>query len=200
MYNKIAKRIVEVVEATPTNIGVFAASYDVLKGLLDVGLKRSINKPLFYEKQMMPSRENDSLLRLFKSMAGKGGAVLLGVQGGRNSEGVDYPGGQMDSVVIVGVPYARPTSKVIAKLHYYESQFPGHGYEYSYIVPALRKSSQAAGRPIRSLNDRGAIVFLDYRMATARCRKYLPFWIRKNLKILPDKDRVLFETVKQFFL
>ena len=199
MYNKIARRIAEVVDATPTNTGVFVASYDVLKGLLGTGLPKLINKPLFCEKQVMSSKENDSLLNLFKSHARKGGAVLLGVQGGRNSEGVDYPGDEMDSVVIVGVPYAKPTSRIVAKLRYYESQFPGHGYEYSYIIPALRKSSQAAGRPIRSLNDRGAIVFLDYRMATTHCRKYLPFWIRKNLKILPDEDRILFDTVKQFF-
>lgn len=199
MYNKIARRVAEVVHATPTNIGVFVTSYDLLKGLLDIGFSKLIDKPLFCEKSIVSSRENDSLISHFKSQARKGGGVLLGVQGGRNSEGVDYPGDQMDSVVIVGVPYARPTSRIAAKLRYYESQFPGHGYEYSYIIPALRKSSQTAGRPVRSLNDRSAIIFLDYRIATSYCKKYLPLWIRKNLKTLPDKDGVLFENVSRFF-
>ena len=35
--------------------------------------------------------------------------MFLGVQGGRTSEGVDFPGNQMNSVVVVGIPYAEPT-------------------------------------------------------------------------------------------
>ena len=82
----------------------------------------------------------------FKACGGKGGAVFLGVQGGRTSEGVDFPGNQMNSVIVVGVPYAEPTPRVKAQIDYYDKRFPGFGREYGYILPAMKKASQAAGQ------------------------------------------------------
>jgi DNA excision repair protein ERCC-2 len=148
----------------------------------------------------MSSKENDRLIASFKSYATRGGAVLLGVQGGRSSEGADYPGDQMNSVAVVGVPYAEPTARIGAQIKYYESCFPGHGREYGYVVPALKKAAQAAGRPIRSLEDRGAIVFLDYRFATAYCQNFLPLWIQRGMKTLPDEDGAITEELTRFYI
>ena len=199
MYRKLAKRVAEAARYTPANIGVFTASFDVLEGLLSAGLEDMLEKPLLYERKGMKSKENEQLIRRFKSYARSGGAVLLSVQGGRSSEGVDYPGDEMNTVVIVGVPYAEPTPRVKAQVGYYESQFPGKGREYGYILPALKKASQAAGRPIRTLEDRGAIIFLDYRFATAYCQRFLPRWIRRNMKTLPDKDGSIAKELILFF-
>jgi len=199
MYRKLIKRICEAVYATPANVGVFTPSYEVLEALLNQGLKDMINKPLFHEYRNMPSKENEKLINHFKASAKKGGAVLLGIQGGRSSEGTDYPGDQMNTVVVVGVPYAEPTPKVKAQIDYYEEVFPGCGREFGYVLPALKKASQAAGRPIRTLGDKGAIVFLDYRFATPYCQRFLPLWIRERIKILPDVDGLITEEVKGFF-
>jgi len=200
MYNKLAKRIAEAIRHSPnTNIGVFAASYEVLQRILDTGLENAVEKKFFIEKQGMSSRHNDLLIKQFKSYAEKGGAVLLGVQGGRASEGADYPGKQMETVVVVGVPYAQPSPRVEAQIRYYDTKFPGHGREYGYVLPALRRASQAAGRPIRSLDDRGAIIFLDYRFSTAYCRRYLPIWMGENMKTLPDKPGVIAKELMSFF-
>ncbi|RLI21803.1 DNA repair helicase [Candidatus Bathyarchaeota archaeon] len=199
MYHKLAKRIAETARYTPANVGVFTASFDVLEGILSAGLEKMLEKPLFHEKQGMKSKENEQLIRRFKSYAKRGGAVLLGVQGGRSSEGVDYPGDEMNSVVIVGVPYAEPTPRVKAQISYYESRFPGKGREYGYILPALKKASQAAGRPIRTLEDRGAIIFLDYRFATTYCQRFLPRWIRRNMKTLPDRNGSIAKELILFF-
>ncbi len=200
MYKKLVKRIAEVVRYTPEgNIGIFAASYEVSRGLLDAGLEDVIGKKLFVERQGMSSRENDLLIKRFKSHAGKDGAVLLGVEGGRASEGADYPGKQMETVVVVGVPYAQPAPRGNAQIQYYETKFPGHGREYGYILPALRRASQAAGRPIRSLEDKGAIIFLDYRFATRYCLRFIPRWIRRGIKTLPDEDGNIARELMLFF-
>jgi len=201
MYRKMVKRIAEVVLCTPANVGVFAASYEVLEGLLEAGLEDATDKPLFCEHRRMSSQENNRLIKRFKSFAkrGGGGAVLLGVQGGRSSEGVDYPGDEMNSVVVVGVPYAEPTARVKSQIRYFEECFPGRGREYGYMLPALKKASQAAGRPIRTLNDRGAVIFLDYRFATQHCRRFLPFWIRRDMKTLPDEDGSIARELILFF-
>jgi DNA excision repair protein ERCC-2 len=199
MYNKLIKRIAEVVHNTPANIGVFTASYGVLEKLLDAEIENSLEKPLLHEQRGMKSRENERLISKFKSYAKRGGAVLLGVQGGRSSEGADYPGDQMNSVAIVGVPYAEPTPKVNAQIKYYERCFSGHGREYGYVISALKKAAQAAGRPIRTLEDRGAIIFLDYRFATQYCQQYLPLWIRRGIKTLPDQDNALKNELTRFY-
>jgi DNA excision repair protein ERCC-2 len=102
-------------------------------------------------------------------------------------------------VVVVGVPYAEPTSRVKAQIEDYDKCFPGFGREYGYVLPAMKKASQAAGRPIRTLDDRGAIVFLDYRFSTSYCRSFLPSWITCSMKVLPDKKGFLAAEVSNFF-
>jgi DNA excision repair protein ERCC-2 len=200
MYRKIVKRIAEVTGNTPANVGVFAASYEVLDALLRAGFEDTVGKPVFHEKRGMKSKENEFLIKHFKSYAKKdNGAVLLGVQGGRSSEGADYPGDQMNAVVVVGVPYAEPTPKVKAQIDFYEKRFPRFGREYGYVLPALKKAAQAAGRPIRTLEDKGAIVFLDHRYATAYCQRFLPLWIRRGMKTIPDKEGLLSQEIAAFF-
>lgn len=199
MYKRLVKRIEEVTKNTPANVGIFAASYEVLDALLRAGVEEAVVKPFFHEERGMKSKDNEQLIKHFKSHAQKGGAVLLGVQGGRSSEGTDYPGDQMNAVCVVGVPYAEPTPKVKAQIEYYEKCFPGLGREYGYVLPALKKAAQAAGRPIRTLEDMGAIVFLDYRFATSYCQRFLPAWIRRSMKILPDQDGLLAKEIAGFF-
>ncbi len=199
MYGKIIERIEEVVQNTPANTGIFAASFEVLNALLNAGLENALARPLFNERRGMSSKENEKMVAEFKAYADGDGAVLLGVQGGRSSEGVDFPGNQMNSVAIVGIPYAEPTPKVKAQIGYFEGRFPGMGREYGYVLPAMKKASQAAGRPIRTLEDMGAMIFLDQRFAAHYCQGFLPLWIRENLKVLPDEGCAISRELRHFF-
>ena len=61
----------------------------------------------------------------------------------------------------------------------------------------MKRASQAAGRPIRNLDDMGAMVFLDYRFATAYCQGFLPLW--RARAILPDEDGVAAQEIVNFF-
>jgi DNA excision repair protein ERCC-2 len=199
MYKTMIERINEVVENTPTNTGIFAASFQVLNALMAEGLEDAVQKPLYHERQGMSSKANERMVQDFKACGGKGGAVFLGVQGGRTSEGVDFPGNQMNSVIVVGVPYAEPTPRVKAQIDYYDRRFPGYGREYGYILPAMKKASQAAGRPIRTLDDRGAIIFLDNRYAMNYCRNFLPSWITNGMKTLQNEKGLLAKEISGFF-
>ena len=200
MYQTMIERINEVVQNTPANTGVFAASFDVLNALLAEGLEATLDKPLFHEYRGMSSKANEELVAGFKACAEGDGAVFLGVQGGRTSEGVDFPGNQMNSVVVVGVPYAEPTPRVKAQISYYEECFPKLGREYGYILPAMKKASQAAGRPVRTLDDWGAIIFLDYRFSTNYCRSFLPSWVSNHMKVLHQPgENILAQEIHKFF-
>jgi DNA excision repair protein ERCC-2 len=199
MYGKLAERVAEVAEAVPANVGVFTASYEVLEGLLGAGLGDRIKKPLLVEEREMSSSRNDRLIRDFKSYAERGGAVLLGVQGGRNSEGGDFPGNQMNAVVVVGIPYGRPTKRTRTMIDYYESQFPGRGMLYGYYLPAHRRMCQAAGRAHRLVTDKAAVVFMDWRVATAFVRRSLPSWLRNRLEVVGDERGQLSRRLRAFF-
>jgi DNA excision repair protein ERCC-2 len=199
MYRKLNERISESIDSTPGNVGVFTASYKVLQGLVNNGIKELISRELFIERRNATSMENDKLISRFRSHADHDGAVLLGVAGGRNSEGQDFPGNDMNTVVIVGIPYARPTTRVKAQIEYMEQQFPNKGWIYGYQLPAMKRAAQAAGRPIRTLQDRGAIILLDNRYATSQIRGKMPEWIKKSIKVLPDKKGVIQQILNQFY-
>lgn len=198
-YSKMVNLISQICKNTPQNIGVFCASYNVLDGLLTEGLEDALSKPLLIEKRHMSSYENDKLIQQFKDFANFDGAVLLGVMGGRSAEGADYPGNEMNAVIIVGVPYASPTTIIKAQIGYYDTQFAGKGRIYGYNIPAMRRAAQAAGRPIRSLTDRAALIFLDYRFATPYLRGYLPGWIRENTSVIPYEPNLLGKHLRGFF-
>jgi DNA excision repair protein ERCC-2 len=199
MYEKIAERIAEVADAVPANVGVFVASYEVLERLMGAGLAERIKKPLLFEEREMSSSKNDRLIKDFKSHADRGGSVLLGVQGGRNSEGGDFPGDQMNAVIVVGIPYGRPTKRTKTMIDYYESQFPGKGMLYGYYLPAHRRMCQAAGRAHRLLSDKAAVIFMDWRVATAFVRGSLPTWLRNRLEVVEDDKGQLSRRLRKFF-
>jgi len=199
MYEKIAERIAEVADAVPANVGVFVASYEVLERLVGAGLADRIKKPLLFEEREMSSSKNDRLIKDFKSHADRGGAVLLGVQGGRNSEGGDFPGDQMNAVIVVGIPYGRPTKRTKTMIDYYESQFPGKGMLYGYYLPAHRRMCQAAGRAHRLLSDKAVVIFMDWRVATAFVRGSLPTWLRNRLEVVEDDKGQLSRRLRKFF-
>ena len=185
LYRKMGDYIVEAVRLIPKNVGVFTASYEVLQGLLSANLQvrlEETGKAVFIEKQGASSRENDLLVAQFKAHARSGGAVLLGVMGGRNSEGQDYSGDEMNGVILVGIPYARPTPRVQAQIRYFERKFPGKGRYYGYYLPAHRKLVQAAGRVHRSAEEKGSIIILDYRVLWRNVRKDFPDWMVETMK------------------
>jgi len=198
-FLKMLEVINAVVNSTPKNVGIFCASYTIMKSLLDIGLERSLSKPLFIAHQGISSLENDELVNKFKKQSKKNGAALISVLGGRSSEGSDYPGAEMQSVVVVGIPYARPSPTIKASIEYLESQFPTKGREFGYNIPALTRASQAAGRPIRSLEDYAVIVLMDYRFIRHYYKKHLPNWLKENLHLVPAESNKLEEKMKEFF-
>ena len=200
MFKKMIEKIDEVLQSTPANIGIFCASYKIIEGLLTNGIEivvKKNEKKLFIEEQGLSASENALLIDNFKSMASNGGAVLLGVCGGRNSEGEDYPGNFMNSVIIAGFPYHLPTPRVEAKIKYYDKVFNRQGWNFAYLYPAVQRANQASGRPIRKISDKGAIIFMDSRFRAKN--KWISEWIRKELEIIPDSPNVIFHNLSTFW-
>jgi DNA excision repair protein ERCC-2 len=199
-FERMVDHCVAVADATPSNTGIFTSSYSVGKSLIDAGLEKRFRRQLFVEKPGMKGVENDKLIEDFKKQGDRGGAVLLGVQGGRNSEGGDFPGTNMESVVVVGVPYAKPTPRMEAQISYYDSRFNQKGRDYAYVLPAVTRAIQAAGRPVRRLDDRGVIVLLDQRFGTPYLSRFIPSWLTDVTQVIPDDPEVTSHQVESFFI
>ncbi|MFX1453136.1 MAG: helicase C-terminal domain-containing protein [Promethearchaeota archaeon] len=200
MFKKMNNKINEVLNCTPANVGIFCASYKILKGLLNNGLEAAAkrnNKKLFIEEPGLSASENAMLVDNFKNMASNNGAILLGVCGGRNSEGEDYPGDYMNSVIIAGFPYHLPTPRIEAKIKYYDKVFRKQGWNFAYLYPATQRANQASGRPIRKITDKGSIIFMDSRFKVKY--KWISEWIRELLEIIPDEPNAIIQNLSPFW-
>ncbi len=181
-YYRLATVLAELSNKILGNMGIFTASYDVLSGLLDVGFEHLIKKDLFIERRDMKNRENASMIRKYKGKC-KEGAILLGVQGGRNSEGEDFPGLQMTTSIVIGLQMMKPgVEKEI--LHLLWKKYSR--LDNPDLIYGCRVAIQAAARPIRSPTDLGFIVLADKRFKA--CLKMAPSWLSRRSKIVSLKD------------
>ena len=95
------------------------------------------------------------------------------VMGGVFSEGIDLIGERLRGVAIItvglpGLSYERN----ILKSHFQKKY--KRGYEYAYIYPGMIKVVQAAGRVIRTEDDRGKILLMDKRFSLEPYKFLLP--------------------------
>ncbi len=159
---RLADRLVEVLQCLPVKTAVFFPSFDLLQRVLESGLQSQLPGNVFIEYARVPIGD------LWRSIEGwkkdPEGTVLLGVAGGRLSEGIDYPDEELEAVVLVGIPYPRPTAKREALRRFLDAT-TGHGWDYTVRAPAQRAILQACGRMIRSEHDRGIAIVLDRRAA-----------------------------------
>lgn len=160
-FAEIAKICGEIANLVEGNTAIFFPSYGLMESI-GSHIKRECSKPMFVEKQKLTKKEKEGLLNAFKGYK-KNGAVLLGISTGSFGEGVDMPN-VLKAVIIVGLPLQKPDIEAKLLIEYYDHKF-GKGIEYGYLLPAITRCLQNAGRCIRSETDKGAIIFLDERYA-----------------------------------
>ncbi len=157
---RLADRLVEVLQTLPVKTAVFFPSFELMHKVLEAGLQSQLPGNVFIEYSKIPMGD------LWRSIEGwkkdPEGTILIGVAGGRLAEGIDYPDEELEAVVLVGIPYPRPTAKREALRRFLDST-SGHGWEYTVEAPAQRAILQATGRMIRSEHDRGLAIVLDRR-------------------------------------
>ncbi len=164
MKRKLRKKLNAILSEVDRNTVVFFPSYRLMEDITKSIKPEKEN--VFMEKQGMVQSELMSMVNEFK----KSGGVLFSVIGGRISEGMDFPGKQLEVAVVVGIPYPKPTAKQKGLKHYYDMKF-NKGWEYTVKAPAVRKILQATGRLVRSEEDFGVSVILDER--AVHFKKYL---------------------------
>ncbi|MBS3130950.1 ATP-dependent DNA helicase [Candidatus Woesearchaeota archaeon] len=169
-FGKIADICSNIVNRIPGCTAIFFPSY-LLRDSIYNFFNGKCKKTMFLEKPRMTKEEKEGMIERFKGYK-KHGAVLLGVASGSFGEGIDMPG-VLKCVIVAGLPLQKPDLETKELIDYYEKKF-GKGFDYGYVIPALTKSLQNAGRCIRSEKDHGIIIFLDERFAWQNYYKFFP--------------------------
>ena len=93
--------------------------------------------------------------------------------GGIFGEGVDLTGDRLIGCAIVGVglPQVNPRQEILRR---YYDETCGTGFDYAYRFPGMNKVLQAAGRVIRTPEDRGVVLLLDDRFARPEYARLFP--------------------------
>lgn len=190
-FKDIARICAEITNLIPGNCALFFPSYSLLNEI-NTYFSPLCKKTTFLEISHMTKKEKHDFLENYKKYKDTG-AVLMGVTSGSFGEGIDLPGDFLKSVVVVGLPLQPPDLETKELIRYYDEKFQ-KGWEYGYILPAVTKALQNAGRCIRDETDRGVMIFLDERYAWNNYFKCFPLdWDVKITKMYKERIKEFFD-------
>ncbi|WP_409517327.1 ATP-dependent DNA helicase [Diaphorobacter sp.] len=156
----------------PGNYLAFFSSYEYLELVADHFALAHPHITQWRQARGMREEEQRAFLARFtQDSQGIGFAVL----GGAFAEGIDLTGERLIGAFLatLGLPQFNPVNEHLRKRM---QELFGAGYDFTYLYPGLQKVVQAAGRVIRTPQDRGVVHLIDDRFARAEVRRLLPVW------------------------
>jgi len=165
-FGRVLSYIVDVAAQRKGNYMVFFPSYQYMKEIL--GLWRQKEEELkgrglrlLVQESRMDEQEKEEFLREFQG-GRQDTLVAFCVMGGIFSEGIDLKEDRLIGVMVVGtgLPMVCTEQEILRK---YFDEKNGHGFDYAFQYPGMNKVMQAAGRVIRTMEDKGIIFLMDDR-------------------------------------
>jgi DNA excision repair protein ERCC-2 len=169
-YPKIAETIERVMLLKSGNYLAFFPSFDFLEKTL-ANFKAPQSVRVLKQGRYTRNEEVEATLDILKGQNTP--TILFAVQGGVYSEGIDYAGDMVIGAFVVGPPLPNFDFEREKMKNYYEASYKA-GFDYAYTFPAMAKAVQAAGRVIRSENDKGIIILMDDRFLEKNYSQSLP--------------------------
>jgi DNA excision repair protein ERCC-2 len=169
-FSNIAETCADLANSIPGCVMLFFPSYYIRDRISQIFIEQ-YKRTVFQEFSGMTKADKQELLDRFADYK-HSGAALLAVASGSFGEGIDLPG-VLKGVIVAGLPLDRPSLETKELIAYYDLKY-GKGWDYGYILPAMTKCIQNAGRCIRSETDKGAIIFVDERYAWPRYKNCFP--------------------------
>lgn len=183
-YEKIARYIRAAIRSKKGNYMVFFPSYKMMQDVYDVFVRveresdtrngvavsdepniaeESLEESLtiIMQHSNMNEAEREEFLQAFEQ-EDSGTLVAFCVMGGIFGEGIDLKNDRLIGAVIVGTGLPQISNEREILKQYYNKQGLS-GFDYAFRYPGINKVLQAAGRVIRTQEDRGIIVLLDER-------------------------------------
>jgi Rad3-related DNA helicase len=165
-FARIALYIEKTIRCRKGNYMVFFPSYKLLEQvreafleLLPGDLEGGVR--LICQKNGMKEQEREAFLEEF-SKESADTLVAFCVMGGIFGEGIDLKNDRLIGAIVVGTGLPQISNEREILKNYYDEK-NGNGFDYAFRYPGMNKVLQAAGRVIRTTEDRGVILLLDER-------------------------------------
>jgi len=176
-YDQIASRVESLVASRRGNYLVFFPSYsyaDEVRPRFELLLRKSgtDNVDVISQMRGLSEDDRDSFLKNFSPTPSRS-LVGFVVMGGIFAEGIDLVGERLSGAVVVGpgLPQIGPERDVIR--HFFDDR-GDHGFDYAYTYPGFNRVQQAAGRVIRTEEDRGVVLLIGDRFAHSNYQELFP--------------------------
>jgi DNA excision repair protein ERCC-2 len=159
-------------DAHPGNYLAFFSSFDYLDKAASLLASRRPDIAQWRQDRRMAAAARQQFLARFEA---DGRGIGFAVLGGVFAEGVDLPGSRLIGAFVATLALP-PVSPVQEQIQARLEQLFGAGLGYADRVPAMQKVVQAAGRVLRTPEDRGWLWLLDDRYRRPDVAALLPAW------------------------
>ena len=161
-YMRIAAYVEKIATAKKGNYIAFFPSYQFMEQVYDEFMRGYGDKfETLLQTSGMKEKEREEFLGEFEKERAKS-LVAFCVLGGIFGEGIDLKKELLIGTIIVGTGLPQVSNEREILKNYYDKR-QGGGFDYSYRYPGMNKVEQAAGRVIRTSEDKGIIALLDER-------------------------------------
>ena len=173
-YRKIAEYIARMAWQKKGNYMVFFPSYRLMEDVFQVYEEEFSSDWVrcICQTSSMNEREREEFLEEFKDQKEE---TLLGfcIMGGIFSEGIDLMGDRLIGAAIIGTGLPQVSLERELLKQYYDKRGEC-GFNHAYRYPGMNKVLQAAGRVIRTREDKGTILLMDERFLNTDYRMLFP--------------------------
>ena len=184
--NTVELCLITAIRETPGNVLIYFQSSAEAEKYTSF-LRAAFGDSLPVLSDVAGTSSNEIREQFFRIGEAGGKAVLVSYILGTLSEGVDFRHGRARSVIIVGVGYPALNDRVRAVETAYDTVFgEGTGWEFSILVPTIRRVRQAMGRVVRSPTDYGIRILLDARYQIRAARSLGKYSVVDSF---PDEER-----------
>lgn len=164
-YRKIADYLDIMVHSREGKYMAFFPSYKMLEDIYEIAMAEGYLQNIEIIKQTahLSEEKREEFLKRFQDNQ----KPVLGfcILGGIFSEGIDLVGDYLIGSAIIGTGLPMVCNEREIQQQYFD-QKQSKGFEYAYLYPGMNKVQQAAGRVIRTMEDKGIILLLDDRFVT----------------------------------
>ncbi len=169
---QICSIIHSAVSAKEGNYMVFLPSFEYLRLVSQEYKRRFFDHRILVQEKVMTAKKRAAFLEEFRKEK-KGTLIGFCVMGGIFSEGVDLKGEALSGEIIVGTGFPPPSPEAEAEsAAYYKREMDGKSFAYT--LPGWSRVLQAAGRVIRSEDDRGFLILCDKRFLGEDIKELFP--------------------------
>lgn len=174
MYNKYAQYLLRMISVKKGNYMAFFPSYKFMGEVMEEfeRLTEQCDVECIVQNPYMKEEERDEFLHTFKKKR-KNSLLAFCIMGGIFSEGIDLDEKKLIGAAILGTGVPQICLEREILKDYFDREGLG-GYDYAYRFPGMNKVLQAAGRVIRTEEDKGVILLLDERFRERRYRERFP--------------------------